>query len=603
MLGSVLLVTDDAALEAAVRTTLRSVDVGLNVTGPATPLPEAFARWRPNLLLVDLCSGERAVLAGVEALRAVPDSATVPVVFLGSGGETVRSATDALGRGGDYFLVRPLSAAELLERVADYLGADVLSRHPPDEIIPGPGDLLGEEAPPRESRASLEEEGIITRRRLTRMPRRLSVGEPVEEPTSAQDLSQVMARLDLEDAATRLHSSSEPPPRPRAPRAEPSAATWHPPAVARVEPPARAAAETRSPTGKLGSAAPIRMLSPSEGRFEEGQFPSLLWACMSQAVTGRLDLHRDIHDEGEPERQLFLEEGHPVYLRSRLRQDRMEEFLHARGLISAAQATQARVKNLASPRRLAAALAEEGLLKPREVFLLTREHLKDRVLALCELAEGRFRFIPDKISDAERVALDERPEQLLWRAIKRKYPLERILPLLGGPSTIITPVEGVDLARLGLREAEVRAAGALDGAHTLEDAVLSMGVHEETVYQVAFLLVTVDAAQISARGLEGVRPAGARGEVEIDRSRILEMRTRCREADYFQILGLTRDATRAEVLEALDHTRDAMDPQRYADAAFSDLTGALQEIATVLGECGEVLLDDRLRERYRAHLR
>jgi hypothetical protein len=349
-----------------------------------------------------------------------------------------------------------------------------------------------------------------------------------------------------------------------------------------------------------GVVVPIKVLLPSEGQFPEGAMPSLLWACFQQRVTGRLDLGAGV----DAERSLFLEDGQPVALRSRLKPDRLEEYLLLHGFLTATQASQARGRGILAPRRAAAALAEEGILKTQEVFELTRQHLKDRVTSVLERSSGTFHFVADSAPDSERVKLDEGLPALLWRGIRRKFPQERLVPLMGGPSSMLVPHAQVDLQDFGMDEVDLRACRALDGVHSLLDASVSLGLPLERVYQAGFLLLTVGASRMGARGVDGPGGPGSTRveEVEIDKGRVLELLRRCQECNYFEMLGLEKDASRTEVEEALSRLRQRVAQDHFADPALQDVRPAVTEINAILEECQAVLLVDVLRQRYRAAL-
>ena len=68
------------------------------------------------------------------------------------------------------------------------------------------------------------------------------------------------------------------------------------------------------PASLPGAVVPIKALVPSEGQFPEGAMPALLWACVQQRVTGRLDLAAAT----ETDRSVFLEDGQAVALRDRV---------------------------------------------------------------------------------------------------------------------------------------------------------------------------------------------------------------------------------------------------------------------------------------------
>jgi CheY-like chemotaxis protein len=665
----VLLVAEEPLLVVAVTRALMDGQYDARVTTVGPEAVSVCANIRASLVVADLSPSEEGTLDVLHDIRAREETRDVPVILVGTTGGRTRTVEAAREAGAQDLVVRPLLAGTLVARVAKLLGQPLPPLGDPDAIIPDlfqgtpppvePGEpqvarwraVPGLDAPlmrppgafdaaadrtvesgvPVAAVQAARREPTLRMRRLTRVPTgggaAVTAQDEEDELVEREEFSGLMAELDRKaEAALRTAQTptlSFPAPDPETidlstretlppvdadAHATGTGLPWTPPRV--VSPlPASSPLGGGSASPPAGSLAPwlsdeqaARLLTPREGTFKEGQLPSLLWACWSQRVTGGLDLWRQGDD---PERTLFLEDGRPVLFRGRLHQDGVEQMLLARGFINAAQAVQARVQAPANARTVALALADQGVLKPREIFVVVRDHLKDRYVALAEWPSGAFSFTGERAPEAERVAVDEGTEALLWRAIRRKYPLERLVPVLGGPSAVLVPNTRTDLHAFGLREQELRAVTALDGAHTLEDAVQSVGVPEETVYQVAFLLVSAGLARLSTSCDDGPLPRSppVTADAEIDRRRVLNVLARCREEDYFRVLGLPPGATREEVRDSLEALRGLVDPARFTDPVFTDLQPALQEVNTVLEECGAVLLDDVTRVRYRAHLK
>jgi curved DNA-binding protein CbpA len=74
------------------------------------------------------------------------------------------------------------------------------------------------------------------------------------------------------------------------------------------------------------------------------------------------------------------------------------------------------------------------------------------------------------------------------------------------------------------------------------------------------------------------------------------------EGDYFQILGVSRDATNYEFKRAYLDLRRAYEPSRLLTAATADLAEDLKVVLEIIEEAWEALRDAGRRERYRAAL-
>jgi CheY-like chemotaxis protein len=109
-----------------------------------------------------------------------------------------------------------------------------------------------------------------------------------------------------------------------------------------------------------------------------------------------------------------------------------------------------------------------------------------------------------------------------------------------------------------------------------------------------------DAAAARSEPLASVRlftPA----ELERGRARIAAQMALTREADYFAILGLRRDATVAEIRAAHEAASHEFSPAQLGQLSQERIE-ELRAIREVLEETRRVLLDDVVRTAYAAHL-
>ena len=109
-------------------------------------------------------------------------------------------------------------------------------------------------------------------------------------------------------------------------------------------------------------------------------------------------------------------------------------------------------------------------------------------------------------------------------------------------------------------------------------------------------------ADAAAKDAERDRERERDRDREIDRVRILARHALVREGDYFQILGVPRDAGPHEIRRAHEGLARELDPRGLAPGLADDFAEPLAAIATVVAEGARVLCDDRLRALYQSHL-
>jgi hypothetical protein len=74
------------------------------------------------------------------------------------------------------------------------------------------------------------------------------------------------------------------------------------------------------------------------------------------------------------------------------------------------------------------------------------------------------------------------------------------------------------------------------------------------------------------------------------------------EGDYFEVLGIARDATAADVKRAYDRIARELEPDEIDPALARELGAKIDAIREVVGEALRVLGDERLRPRYQNSL-
>ncbi|MBI1948622.1 MAG: hypothetical protein HYS27_23245 [Deltaproteobacteria bacterium] len=341
-------------------------------------------------------------------------------------------------------------------------------------------------------------------------------------------------------------------------------------------------------------------LEPPAGRFGDGELPAVLWACANLRVTGVLDV---TFDDGRVRTAIF-EEGEPVLVTSALPVDRPEEGLLRAGLITAAKYNELRAGPLRSPRRTAAALVAEGVLKPEELFPAVRGVLTEQVLSLLEHDVGAFAWREGLAHAADRVRLEHRLDALLAEGIRRKFDERRLWQVLGGPSSLVAP-DGRARELPPLSPEEKLVLVRLDGTRALEDVILETGIAPQVVLRTALIAISCGAARMLARGVPAdpaERQAQRARSVAIDQARVLDRLHAARHGDYYAFLGVDVHASPFEVQRAAERLRQRFDPQRYPDPAFAELHAALAEIIEVTYDAEAVLGDEALAEGYRKNL-
>ena len=113
----ILLVDDEVSIQRAVEPLLRSRGYDVQAAGTARAAMEAFARYQPDLLILDLGLPDAD---GLDVCRWVRGRSEVPILVLSARGAE-RDKVEALDAGADDFVTKPFGPEELLARVRSAL--------------------------------------------------------------------------------------------------------------------------------------------------------------------------------------------------------------------------------------------------------------------------------------------------------------------------------------------------------------------------------------------------------------------------------------------------------------------------------------------------
>ena len=466
-----------------------------------------------------------------------------------------------------------------------------LPPHPPASHELLTPDILTKEIQPIDEENVAEKETVNPPRSVSEKPREDNEPDTISEDsnTHAQPLRPTLVRRGYH----QRHKVSS-----QAPETTPS----EPSASAFENEPARQIDELFVPKPAPAYQPP----DPVSSELSSEAVPFLLWRLHTQKVTGKVLVR-----SGSNTKTLFFEDGIPVGAHSSVANERLEELLLREGLLDRAAYTEARVKDLTSPRQLAAHLVERGWLRANELFPIVRRHLEEGVIALFEWDTGSVTFESDLIPDIEKVRLPRPLAASILAGIRRKFLLERLIRELGGPASLIAPTPKEkrsavtpDSEALGLTRQEREIFHLVNGLRPIEEIVFISGCDAELVYRVLFAGVVTGLLTVVVKG---IRPAEGESETRerelaIGKRRIEAKLEHVNRGSYFDILGVSEKASPYEIEQAYQRASREFHPVQFAHPSYQPVASHLALIRRTLDEAYEVLSDDVLREDYRRSL-
>lgn len=475
-----------------------------------------------------------------------------------------------------------------------------LSREPAKVGVPKPGGLASEVPQARSNTAP------------PRQPRSLGLTETIEAEFDAE----------IRDVVRAVRALRRPSPAPHATAWATAAAELRDDSSQKTrEVPvedALAGAEPASRARASGAGARPEGEAREAGAEVELDLPSLLARVYLSRLSGRLTLSRSQGATTE-RKHIVFEHGHPVLAASSRSEDRMGAMLVRQGRFSAAQIAACGDAGASSGRRMGAVLVERGLVKPGELSLLVRRHYEDIIYSLFSWERALWNLGADHSVSGEKILLSHHPAALILEGIRRKYPAERSLAALGGADRVLRLRlnEGASdlIETMGIDAQERSLVLLFDGVRTLAEIAALTGAPADRLYALAWALVVLERVDIVDVAAIDAAPGRARGDgaafdgrlgpardAVIDRALVLGRHALVEEGDYFQVLGVSRDATTQEIRRAHEVLDTELSSGALHPTVATELANELREIREVLAEAARLMGNEALRRRYRAAL-
>jgi Domain of unknown function (DUF4388) len=338
------------------------------------------------------------------------------------------------------------------------------------------------------------------------------------------------------------------------------------------------------------------------GSLAEVGLPVLMGRIFSDGTTGRLRIWYE-----SVEKCVYFEAGLPVMAASNDVADRMLAMLVRERAVSAAQREEVEKVVDASGRKVGGVLVDLGLLRSDELLPAVRRHYESIILSLFAWSAGRWQVEPGLTAGPERTRLLRHPAALVREGLARGYAIEKIAAHVGSGKNLFaldTSGTSADVVRQMLVDpAETRVPLLFDGVRSLDEVARASGLPDATVWQIAFALLCFGALHPARSGI-GASEGSHTGlrDLQIARERATARYALTQEGDYFQVLGIDRQADANEVRRAHQRLARECSPEVLGPELAHEMKGALETIREVLDEGLRILATPTLRAAYEARL-
>jgi curved DNA-binding protein CbpA len=332
-----------------------------------------------------------------------------------------------------------------------------------------------------------------------------------------------------------------------------------------------------------------------QGQLGEKLVADLVREIAEKNLSGLLRLSR-----GKTIKAIFFESGAPKYAISNIGDEQLEYKLIKEELAAPDQIEEAK-QRAGKPHRVAAVLVEMGVLADDAMRKLVRQQVMDIVLSLFEWTQGDYAF-DERIRAAHDAPLDITASDILLEGARHAAGIqqvaETIAPLDGvvvktNPKVIrvdagrLIPIEGYVLSRIE-SPIVVSEVGALSG------------IADDEAHRAVCALVASGFLKLQGERKDLVEEQARESDESTDRLRE-EVARRLHfynSADSYEILGVTRQATTADIKAAYYQLAKKFHPDRHRNTEHTDLRGKLEALLSLITQAYDTLSEPAQRAAY-----
>jgi DNA-binding response OmpR family regulator/curved DNA-binding protein CbpA len=330
--------------------------------------------------------------------------------------------------------------------------------------------------------------------------------------------------------------------------------------------------------------------------------PRLLHKLYRKKHTGLLHLQH-----GEAKKIIYLKEGYPIFARSNVLNECLGRMLVREGVITEVDCDASVERSRDSGRLQGTVLIEMGLLTPQQLHEALARQVTEKLLNTFGWQDGTSQLVAGKTFKKNISTIRLSPAALILQGITRFWggtQLDQyLIPLrtkyLKQSSDPQYRFQEIELSKRG----EAIFSQCL-GVATLEQILDQHPLARREVQQVLAALLMSEMIEASdfPEAIDAADIPEFRLEPQVDeilRRKILADYQQIMQADYFKVLGVSRQCGGAEVRRAYYKLAKEYHPDRFLGSGLSrEMSGKINEIFHYVTQAYSVLSDPKTCSEY-----
>lgn len=308
---------------------------------------------------------------------------------------------------------------------------------------------------------------------------------------------------------------------------------------------------------------------------------------------------------GKTIKAIFFENGEPKFAISNLTGEQLDHLLVEHALVTAEQLEAAKARAGKVP-RLARELVEMGTMSAEAMRKAVREQVMEIILSMFEWVQGEYQF-DERIRAAHDYTLDMSAADVILEGARRMSknqqladaiaPLDAVLMRARAHSAqidsgILLPVESYILSRI-------------ESPTTVSDVGMLSGLADTDAHRAVVSLVAAGFLKLVGDDRDIADEAQAEADETADRLReeVARKLHFFSQADFYDILGVGRHASIAEIKASYYQLAKKFHPDRHRQPGYAELKPRLDALFALVTQAYQTLSEASQRAVYDERLK
>jgi curved DNA-binding protein CbpA len=337
-----------------------------------------------------------------------------------------------------------------------------------------------------------------------------------------------------------------------------------------------------------------------QGQLGEKLVPDLIREIAQKSLSGLLRLSR-----GKAIKAIFFESGAPAFAISNVTNEQLDHKLMNEGLATLEQIERAK-ERAGKTQRLGPVLVEMSVLEDGQMRKLVCDQVMGIILSVFEWTQGDYAF-DERIRAAHEVTLNLGAADVLLEGARHAASIQEVAETIVPRDAVVlkSRSNGIRADSGSLAPLESYILSRIDSPTAASEVGSLSGLGDVDAHRAICVLVAAGFLKLVDREKDDDEVAAREADESLDRLReeVVRKLHFSTSADFYDVLGVTRQATTTEVKAAYYHLAKKYHPDRYHQRDSGDLRNKLETLFAMITQAYDTLSQPPERAGYDERIR